>query len=90
MRRQLQGGGKAGVCDYVRGPLPILMPISFAVFSGHNPIPEADEIIERSYDVVIGGLSMARAARKIRRIKAFGEPVVDRTAAASRDGPRNS
>jgi len=37
----------------------ILIPISFAVFCGHNAIPEADEIIKRSYDVVIGGSSMA-------------------------------
>jgi len=51
-----------------------MISVPFAIFSGHNTMPKADEIIERSYDIVIGGSSMARAPCKLRPIKAFGEP----------------
>ena len=46
----------------------------FAIFSGHNTMPKADEIIERSYDTVIGG----RAWRGRRANSALSKPSVNR------------
>jgi hypothetical protein len=70
----------------LQGPGPGIDPdpdVTFENSSGQNTT-EADEIIERSYDIVIGEIDHGAGGKLIRRPKAFRKPSVDLRQYASR------